>query len=274
MNPGLRLAVLFSLLLLLGCNHSKKNTSLSESNSLAHADKLTQQGEFYRLHYQTIDKSQADKIAKWLDQGQSGVTGFFKSDFKKEFDVYIFPERDSLDAQWQKDWNMPEFKSQCWMVASGIAHRLDILSPRVWPTQGCEHDSSNEEATRKLVLHELIHVFHGQYNPSPTFENIDNIDWLVEGIAVYASGQLDIERIARAKSAILEGGGPELLANMWKGEHRYGYSGSLVAYIDQTYGRDVLIQLIGLTTAEEVLTLLDVTEEELLKQWRLSFDRK
>jgi len=273
MKAGIRLLALFSLLILFGCHHSSKKTSQSQSNELAHAEKLTQQDDFYRLHYQPIDKPQAEKIAIWLDQGQSGVTEFFKTDFKTQFDVHIFPERDSLDAQWQKDWNMPAFKSQCWMVASGIAHRLDILSPRVWPTQGCEHDNSDEEATRKLILHELIHVFHGQHNPSPTFENIDNIDWLVEGLAVYASGQLDAARFGRAKISMQKGEGPELLANMWKGEHRYGYSGSMVKFIDDTYGRDVLIQLISLATADEVLNLLSTTEEELLEQWRLSFDK-
>ena len=273
MKTGIISLALFSLIFLLGCNLSKKKTSQSETYTTTQVQKLTHEGDFYRLHYQPIDKAQGEKIIQWLDQGKSNVKDFFKTDFKKEFDVYIFPERDSLDAQWQKDWNMPEFKSQCWMVASGIAHRLDILSPRVWPTQGCEHDSNDEEATRKLILHELIHVFHGQYNPSPTFEHIDNIDWLVEGLAVYASGQLDAERYDRAKNSIQKGEGPVTLANIWKGEHRYGYSGSLVKYIDDTYGRDVLIQLMGLTTADEVLKLLHTTEEELLEQWRQSFNK-
>lgn len=158
------------------------------------------------------------------------------------------------------------------MVASGIAYRLDILSPRVWPTQACEHDSNDEEATRKLILHELIHVYHGQHNPSPTFDNIENIDWLVEGIAIYACGQLDTARYDRAKNTIIKGEGPVLLANIFKGEHRYGYSGSMIKFIDDTYGREVLNQLVGLTKADEVLAVLAISEEELIDQWRRSFD--
>ena len=225
------------------------------------------QGKFYRLHYDPVDKTEAEKIARWLDQGHTELITFFSIDFKSEFDVYIFSIRDSLDAQWQKDWNMPGFKSQCWMVASGIGHRLDILSPRVWQAQACEHDSRDEEATRKLVLHELIHVFHGQHNPSPTFDSIVNMDWFVEGLAVYASGQLDKDRYDRARSSIRNGQVPEQLAELWKGADRYGFAGSMVQYIDIQYGRDVLTQLMGQTKASDVLEILDTSEVKLMEDW-------
>lgn len=240
---------------------------IKESIASAHLQKDFIQGKFYQLHHDSLDSTEAQKIARWLDQGHAELTAFFQMDFKNQFDVYIFSERDSLDAQWQKDWNMPGFKSQCWMVASGIGHRLDILSPRVWKTQACEHDSSDEEATRKLILHELVHVLHGQYNPSPTFENIDNIAWLVEGLAVYASGQLDKDRYDRARHSIRNGKAPKRLADIWKGADRYGFAGSMVEFIDTTYGRDVLIELIGLTTATDVLDVLKTSEDELVKEW-------
>ena len=167
---------------------------------------------------------------------------------------------------------MPDFKSQCWMVASGIAHRLDILSPRIWKTQACEHDINDTTATKKLVIHELVHVFHGQNNPSPTFENIENIDWFVEGIAVFASGQLDEGRFNRAKSHILEKGIPTKLADIWKGENKYGFAGSIVKVIDDKYGREVLIKLITYTKATEILDALNVSEKELMKEWSQSFN--
>ncbi|MBT8298852.1 MAG: hypothetical protein KJO52_11005 [Maribacter sp.] len=225
----------------------------------------------YELHYDAIDQEQATQIVNWLDQGHAAILQFFDSDFKQNFDVYLFSERDSLDKQWQKDWNMPGFKSQCWMVASGIAHRLDILSPRVWETQACEHQSKDTIATKKLIIHELVHVFHGQDNPSPTFENVENIDWLVEGLAVYVSGQLDEDRYERAKTFLQSEEGPNKLAEIWKGEHRYGLAGNLVKLIDDTYGRKTLIQLLGLTTADDVLQVLAITEEELIKRWKQSF---
>ena len=223
---------------------------------------------FFQLHYDIVDSQESEKIRLWLEEGRKELLAFFENDFKKPFDVYLFSQRDSLDKQWQKDWNMPGFKSQCWMVASGIAHRMDILSPRVWSEQACEHDSRDTLATRNLIIHEMIHVFHGQQNPSPTFENIDNIDWFVEGIAVYASGQLDQERYRDARTFLSEQERPTALSEVWKGQHRYGLAGSLVSYIDKEYGRAAINHLLGLTTATQMLDFLSITEEELIREWK------
>ena len=263
--------VLFLIATLISCQQQLKNEeSTSKTNSIIN-DWIIVEGPDYSLHYKTIDKKHGEQISNWLKIGQRNINKFFGKDFKQKFDIYIFSERDSLDKQWQKDWNRPEFKSECWMVASGIAHRLDILSPRMWKTQACEHDVEDTAATRKLITHELVHVFHGQYNPSPTFDNIENIDWFVEGIAVFASGQLDDERYKRAKSFILNNEGPTKLADIWKGENKYGLAGSMVKYIDNKHGREILVELLQYTKATEILTTLGVSEEDLIKDWKQSF---
>jgi hypothetical protein len=224
----------------------------------------------YELHYDLIDNQEASRITLWLNQGQQNIIQFFGTDFKRNFNVYLFSNRDSLDKQWQKDWNMPGFKSQCWMVASGIAHRLDILSPRKWSTQACEHDAKDTVATKKIIFHEIIHVFNGQHNPSPTFENIVNIDWFVEGVAVYASGQLDEKRYKSCRDFIIDKGGPNALSEIWKGENKYGLAGSLVKYIDNNFGRTTLVHFLSLTTATEMLDYLKISEEELISKWKKS----
>jgi hypothetical protein len=63
-----------------------------------------------------------------FDKGINSVNEFFGSGFSKSFDVYVHPSRLSLDSTWQKDWQMPEFKSECWMVASGTHNKLDLIS--------------------------------------------------------------------------------------------------------------------------------------------------
>ncbi len=125
---------------------------------------------------------------------------------------------------------------------------------------------------KKLIIHELVHVFHGQNNPSPTFENVENIDWFVEGLAVYASGQLDDGRMERAKKHVVENGAPNQLADIWKGQNKYGFAGSMVQHIDQKYGRDILIELISFTKATEILETLHTSEEALIKEWEKSFN--
>ncbi|MCD4691792.1 MAG: hypothetical protein K8R79_02665 [Calditrichales bacterium] len=267
-----KLMILMIIITMSSCQYTQKQKTNSEITEPIKTKEKVIEKKPYRIHYDSIDNKQAEQIEHWLNQGQKDIEGFFNKGFEKKFDVYIFSERDSLDKQWQKDWNMPDFKSQCWMVASGIAYRLDILSPRIWKTQACEHDNNDTIAIKKLIIHELVHVFHGQHNPSPTFENIENIDWFVEGLAVYVSGQLDDGRLKRAKSHILDNGAPNKLADIWKGKHKYGFAGSIVKFIDDKYGREVLVKLITFTKATEILNTLSISEKELIKEWKQSFN--
>jgi hypothetical protein len=229
---------------------------------------LTEKHEQYTLHYTSIDLQNKDAYNALLEKGVKSVQSFLKSPFKKPFEIYIHPNRQSLDTQWQKDWGMPDFKSDCWMVASGVATRLDMLSPKRWSTEACEHNYNETEKTQNLITHELFHVYHGQVNVSPDFSNTDKIDWFVEGFATYASGQCDADRIKEIKKAIAENKIPASLDNFWTGKLKYGLSGSVVMYIDQKYGREQLKALLVLNKKADILNHLAVSEEDLLKNWK------
>jgi hypothetical protein len=221
----------------------------------------------FRIFYTAADEQNKGEYAGFVENGMKTVTGFFGSPFPEEFDVYIHPNRQSLDSTWQHDWKMPDFKSQCWMVASGVADRLDMISPKNWASQACEHVYSNTVKTKQLITHELVHVFHGQHNPSPDFSSVSGIDWFVEGLATYASGQLDEARIAEVKKVIAEGKGPSSLDQFWSGRLKYGLSGSMVMFIDHKFGREKLISLLKFTHVDELLKAIDASETELLEGW-------
>ena len=121
---------------------------------------------------------------------------------------------------------------------------------------------------RQVVWHELVHVFHGQYNPDHTFNYIEKLDWFVEGVATFVSGQLDEKRLLRIKQMILDDKTPSTLDDFWKGQEKYGLSGSMVAYIDKTYGREKLFMLLKLTNKKEVLKFLGVSEGQMIKSWK------
>jgi hypothetical protein len=202
-----------------------------------------------------------------LENGIQKTISFFHSLFKKNFNVFVHPDRQSLDSTWSKDWQMPEFKSECWMVASGVANRLDIISPKSWESQSCEHNYSDKTRTQQLVTHEIVHVFHGQINKSPDFNDANGIEWFVEGLATFASGQCNNERIAEIKTAIKENKIPGNLGEFWTGKIRYGLSGSVVMYIDHQYGRNKLKELLPLNKNSEILSLLHTSEPELIAAW-------
>jgi hypothetical protein len=81
------------------------------------------------------------------------------------------------------------------MIASGVGHRLDILSPNAWAKEACDHNANDSTEIRKVIWHELVHVFHGQYNPDHTFNYIEKLDWLVEGTATFVSGTVGYKEI-------------------------------------------------------------------------------
>jgi hypothetical protein len=159
------------------------------------------------------------------------------------------------------------------MVASGVADRLDILTPLKWETEACEHSFTDKEQTQKLLTHELVHVFHGQQNPKPDFAGMDDLAWLIEGMATYASGQLNETRMAGVKSLVAEGKAPSALASFWTGKNKYGLSGSMMEYIDFHFGRSKLFDLLPFTDQQKVLSFLETNEAKLINDWKANLAR-
>src|SRR5262245_2239456 len=219
-----------------------------------------------RIIHAEQDKDVIASLKPYIEQGRQKVERFFGQPFKKAFEVEVVPGRAAFDEYFRKRWKIP--KTEAWMVASGVADRMVILSPRVWKTQAAEHDPADAEHIRDLIAHELVHVYHGQQNPRPDFDGMDDCGWLVEGLAVYVSGQLERSHRTAARDALKEGKGPNRLAGAWSGRSRYGVSGSMVEFVDQRHGREVVKKLLAVVSNEEALKLLKTTEGEFLEAWK------
>jgi len=240
---------------------------LQSSWIVAGSNWLVKEYGHYTLMYTNADQPNLANYNKLVTNGINAVERFFNSPFRKKFAIIIHPGRHSLDSTWQTDWKMPEFKSECWMVASGIAGKLDMISPVLWEKEACEHNYSDTTNTQQLISHELVHVYHGQSNKSPDFSNVEGIDWFVEGLATFASGQCDSKRIAMVKATVNAGNVPKSLDNFWIGKLKYGLSGSMVMFIENKYGKPRLTELLPLTKKSEMLSSLQITEPGLLKEW-------
>lgn len=204
------------------------------------------------------------QLKSYVSDGQSTVKSFFGEDFPERFTVRVAASRAAFDDFFRTKWNIP--KTECWWVAAGVADTFIILSPSVWRKEACEHNPDDADHVKGIVAHEIVHVFHGQHNPG--MEELEEIGWFIEGLAVYVSGQLDGQHGSAARKAIEPGAAPITLATAWSGPHRYGVSGSLVKYIDVKFGRSVTKELLTARTQDAVLKRLGLTEDELLAAWR------
>ena len=186
----------------------------------------------------------------------------------RPFEVVICGDRASFDKELAAEYLTPN--AQRWMVGAGMSRGLCILNPSRWNTDAVDHDSSNLAATKRIICHEIVHVYHSQINPSKEFDGMDDLGWLVEGLAVYASGQLDTEHKSDDIKAVQANAVPDKLSNFFGGRYGYGISGSLVGYIDHRYGHKKLLDLLRLTKPDEVLTQLKTSETALIVDWKAS----
>lgn len=221
----------------------------------------------YALMFTNSDSAHIREYKLIIEEGIQITENFFGQPFKHSFEIFIHPNRESLDKQWQTDWHMPGFKSECWMVASGVSNKMDILSPAIWDKQACEHTFSNKTKLQRLVTHELVHVYHGQNNISSDFTETEGINWFIEGLATYVSGQCDSTRITDVKRAIQENKTPESLKNFWSGKLRYGFSGTMVMFIANKYGKNIFAQLLHFNNLTDILNTLNIKENELIENW-------
>jgi hypothetical protein len=84
---------------------------------------LSKNNKSFTLYYTQSSKNDVSEYKKLIIEGVASTENFFHTSYLNKFEVYIHPRRGSLDSTWRKDWKMPEFKSDCWMVASGVAKK-------------------------------------------------------------------------------------------------------------------------------------------------------
>jgi hypothetical protein len=117
-----------------------------------------------------------------------------------------------------------------------------------------------------LIAHELTHVYHSQVNDflETDSDELAAMGWFVEGLAVFVSGQLRDGHLAIPPDGLV----PASLAETWSGKYRYYVAGELVKTIDTRWGHPTLLRLVRARSNAEILSILGISESELLAHWR------
>jgi hypothetical protein len=226
----------------------------------------------FSVTFAPADSAAAAVIDTIVNDGARRIESFFGRPFRHGFAVSVYPERDSFNTTLPPEWGKSE--TPCWVVATGVASELRLLSPRVWGDQACEHDPADREHLRGIVTHELVHVYHGQYAADPEFDGMESLGWFIEGLAVYVSGQLDTGHRERAVEAIRSGAAPDRLEDAWSGPYRYGVAGTIVETVDRLAGREKFRELLDAPDTATLLARIGIPEEELLRRWREEMNRE
>ena len=221
----------------------------------------------YSLEYVAADRAVASSLVPTIDRGRQTAEQFFGTTYPSAFVVKIMHDRAALNARWRIAFNQPSLETRCWEIAGGWATEFDILSPAVWSSQSCGHDGTNANHIANVVGHELVHVLHGQRNPS--YQSIAAATpWMVEGLAASGSGQWASEYAGAARSALSNGFAPTTFAELWTSSANYPLAGSVFAYIHHRFGIDGVRRLLTVGSEEALLTSLTTDAPTFLRDWR------
>lgn len=258
-----RLFLLTGAALLAGCVRAPR-VDREVADAVEDGETASGRAELVTFEYEPPDSVAVAALREYAYEGVDVIEGFFGRRFRTSFTFRILPTRAAFDAHAKEKWGMAE--TRCWMVGGAEDSGIVLVTPRTW-TPECDHDPDDAAHVRDLVVHELVHVFHMQHNPSDEFEGADEVGWFVEGLATYASGQLEREHAPRAREAVDTGAVPTRLVDAWSGPYRYAVAGSLVAYVEEIGGREVVTDLLSATSQEQILRRLGIEENELLTGW-------
>lgn len=204
----------------------------------------------------------SDPLAARIAAAERTVVAFFGAPLAPYQLARVSTHRAMVEFAHHK-WEVPELP--CFAVAMGSGSTLLLLEPATWSREACDHAHDSDRDIDRVIAHELVHVFHGQHRPSdPEFAGADDAAWFVEGLATFASGQLDARREAQLRDLVAAGKAPTRLADAWSGPARYAVAGALVRAIERKFGRAMLARLLARSTTAEILSDLAISEPELL----------
>ena len=143
---------------------------------------------------------------------------------------------------------------------------LVFLSPSAYKDHSTYRFNSDEY--RRLVSHELTHVFEEYL--SPDIETTPR--WWSEGLAVYLSGQWKYEGQFRFRQPVLKGIKEKLIPDIEEIqvniELSYDWGWTMVVFIENTYGKEMIIKIVRECDNGDVFKILSEDVKNFKKRWK------
>lgn len=249
----MRHSVAAALLAAVACS-----TPTGPEHGTPNANWLTREAGTVTYTYAEADATLVTAITPVVATEAGRMAEFLGLSFTRSYGVTVSPDRATFDYRFFRAFSS---SPQCWVIATASPAGIELLSPRAW---GCGHDPSSTEHLRTVLAHELTHVIHAQ-QPETGFPFLR---WFQEGLATYASGQLDAEYRGQAQTRFSQGFVPASLEGMMNDGAAYGLSADLVRYIDRVWGRATLRMLTQARSTAAAAAMLNESEASLIARWR------
>jgi hypothetical protein len=227
-------------------------------NGTPNTDWLTRQVGGVTYTYAEADAALVTAIAPVVATEAGRMTEFLGLALARPYGVTVSPDASTFDSRFRIAFG---FVPQCWVIATASAAGIELLSPRAWR---CGHDPSSTEHLRRVLAHELVHVIHAQ-QPETGYPFLR---WFQEGLASYASGQLDAEYRGQAQARFSQGYVPTSLEAMMNDSAAYGLAADLICYIDRIWGRSALRAMTRAPNTTAAVAMINESEASLIARWR------
>jgi len=220
-----------------------------------HLIKETEHGQFYSPD-SNADKGQAiSMLAEALEANYIRITKLFQYESANKTLVHVYTNK----ADFQQ---MIGRNTEGTYVAS--ENIIKVYTPASLNTPKAEVAFTDQ------IIHEFVHAVIQQIKP-----DIGKIKWLDEGIAYYASNQLQKE--LQTKSLFYDIPTYEQFARLdyfdQAGGAAYFYSGTIIRYIVENYGVGALNEIIRKPEQKQLEQVLNTTIDKFYIHWKTDLQK-
>ncbi len=220
-----------------------------------------------QVRYRRADAALAADTMETLKHAAVSLAAYFQlTGSLPRIRAFLAADRDAFDHLVADRLRVEiEHPSDPRRIAQAQKGDMVLLSPSAYETHSAYRYVPDDY--RRMVRHELVHVI--QEHLSPGIEQSPL--WWDEGLAVYLSGQWQVRGQFRFRESVEEhlrdGRMPLLPDVLDRRELAYAFGWTLVRFIEQHMGRDIIVHVVKTMKDGDVLSAITGDPERFHMAW-------
>ncbi|WP_239618076.1 hypothetical protein [Cohnella mopanensis] len=236
------------LLYLCACSNSNANDGNTSSNSLMKIVQETEHGLFYSPDPEEKVKTSVAALAEAFESNYDRITKLFEFEPVGKTVIHVYSDKVEFTKMIGRD------------TEGTYVAKENVI--KVYTPAALEDPEVKADYVAQVV-HEFVHAVTQQINPVVGYAK-----WLDEGLAYYASNQLETELETRSLfldvPTLEQLEDPDYFAKA--GGSAYFYSGSIIRFIVHEYGEKALNEIIK--DPEQMEQILKESTQNIYEKWK------